>query len=217
VGSEGGHGVTIATVKVPDAALEVARTVGITRANYAFSRDLKNFGNDLLQSEQMANHIRGARCERAVEHYTGLPWHPAVGMLGGPDVGENIQVRSRPYPPGGDLAFRPARDADHHPFVLVWDCGDEFLILGWLWGYECRASSARLFPAGYKYVPPPYRDIATLTGELNYEVEECPLKLWEEAILQGYGVFRHVRANNGGIVTGNRASRRIEYKSLQGK
>jgi hypothetical protein len=48
----------------------------------------------------------------------------------------------------------------------------------------------------------------------GYEVEECPLKLWEDAILQGYGVFRQVRANNGGIVSGNRASRRIEYKSL---
>ena len=51
----------------------------------------------------------------------------------------------------------------------------------------------------------------------GYEVEECPLKLWEHAILQGYRVFRQVRANNGGIVIGNRASRQIEYKSLQGK
>jgi NTP pyrophosphatase (non-canonical NTP hydrolase) len=51
----------------------------------------------------------------------------------------------------------------------------------------------------------------------GYEVEECPLKLWEDAILQGYTVFRQVRANNGGTVIGNRANRRIEYRSLQGK
>lgn len=46
----------------------------------------------------------------------------------------------------------------------------------------------------------------------GYEVQSCPLKLWETAILQGYEVFRQVRANNGGIVIGSRARRRITYK-----
>lgn len=48
----------------------------------------------------------------------------------------------------------------------------------------------------------------------GYEVEECPLKLWEDAILQGYSVFRQVRANGGGVVLGSRSARRIEYKPL---
>jgi NTP pyrophosphatase (non-canonical NTP hydrolase) len=48
----------------------------------------------------------------------------------------------------------------------------------------------------------------------GYEVEACPLKLWEDAIMQGYEVFRQVRASNGGIVIGSRASRRITYKPL---
>jgi NTP pyrophosphatase (non-canonical NTP hydrolase) len=48
----------------------------------------------------------------------------------------------------------------------------------------------------------------------GYEVEVCPLKLWEEAVLQGYAVFREVRARNGGIVVGNRASRTIIYRPL---
>jgi hypothetical protein len=48
----------------------------------------------------------------------------------------------------------------------------------------------------------------------GYEVQECPLKLWEDAILQGYEVFRLVRANNGGVVVGSRAERRIVYKPL---
>jgi NTP pyrophosphatase (non-canonical NTP hydrolase) len=48
----------------------------------------------------------------------------------------------------------------------------------------------------------------------GYEVDACPLKLWEDAILQGYGVFRQVRANNGGVVIASRADRRITYKSL---
>ena len=50
----------------------------------------------------------------------------------------------------------------------------------------------------------------------GYEVEACPLKLWEDAILQGYEVFRKVRASNGGIIVGNRADRRVTYKLLKG-
>lgn len=48
----------------------------------------------------------------------------------------------------------------------------------------------------------------------GYEVEQCPLGLWEEAILQGYSVFREVRDNNGGIVIGNRENREISYRPL---
>ena len=48
----------------------------------------------------------------------------------------------------------------------------------------------------------------------GYEVEACPLNLWERAILDGYKVFRQVRGNNGGIVVGNRAARTIEYKLM---
>jgi hypothetical protein len=48
----------------------------------------------------------------------------------------------------------------------------------------------------------------------GYEVEDCPLKLWEDAILQGYSVFRSIKANNGGIIVGNRADRKISYREL---
>jgi NTP pyrophosphatase (non-canonical NTP hydrolase) len=59
-------------------------------------------------------------------------------------------------------------------------------------------------------------DLLKVVGQFvsGYEVEACPLKLWEDAILQGYGVFRQLRANNGGIVVGNRASRKVDYKPL---
>lgn len=48
----------------------------------------------------------------------------------------------------------------------------------------------------------------------GYEVDACPLKLWEDAILQGYAVFRQVRDNNGGIVIGDRINRKISFKPL---
>lgn len=50
----------------------------------------------------------------------------------------------------------------------------------------------------------------------GYEVEACPLKLWESAILQGYAVFRDVLRHNGGIVVGNRKDRTIKYKAQAG-
>lgn len=48
----------------------------------------------------------------------------------------------------------------------------------------------------------------------GYEVEKCPLKLWERAILDGYKVFRQVRDRNGGIVVGDREARTITYRSI---
>ncbi len=59
-------------------------------------------------------------------------------------------------------------------------------------------------------------DLLKTVGQFvsGYEVDACPLKLWEDAILQGYGVFRQLRANSGGIITGDRTQRRIEYRPL---
>lgn len=49
----------------------------------------------------------------------------------------------------------------------------------------------------------------------GYEVEKCPLKLWEKAILEGYAVFRQLKANEGGWIIGNREQRTIKYMSLE--
>lgn len=46
----------------------------------------------------------------------------------------------------------------------------------------------------------------------GYEVQACPLRLWERAILDGYSVFRQVQKHNGGIVVGCRKTRTIQYK-----
>ncbi|MGE8670238.1 MAG: nucleoside triphosphate pyrophosphohydrolase family protein [Achromobacter mucicolens] len=46
----------------------------------------------------------------------------------------------------------------------------------------------------------------------GYEVDRCPLKLWERAIIQGYDVFRKVRASQGGWIVGDRAMRTVRYE-----
>ncbi|MBL0511941.1 nucleoside triphosphate pyrophosphohydrolase family protein [Aeromonas caviae] len=49
----------------------------------------------------------------------------------------------------------------------------------------------------------------------GYEVEKCPLKLWEKAILDGYAVFRQLKKNQGGWIIGNRIERTIKYMPLE--
>lgn len=48
----------------------------------------------------------------------------------------------------------------------------------------------------------------------GYEVEACPLRSWEIAILKGYEVFRRVRDHWGGIIVADRAQRTVEYQPL---
>lgn len=49
----------------------------------------------------------------------------------------------------------------------------------------------------------------------GYEVEKCPLKLWERAILDGYAVFRQLKENQGGWIIGDREQRTITYMPLE--
>lgn len=49
----------------------------------------------------------------------------------------------------------------------------------------------------------------------GYEVEDCPLKLWESSILQGYSVFRQVREARGGWVIGDRSARSLRFEPLE--
>lgn len=57
--------------------------------------------------------------------------------------------------------------------------------------------------------------LKTVAGFVRgYEVDKCPLSLWEHAILEGYDVFRQVKANGGGVVVGDRQARTIQYRPL---
>lgn len=51
----------------------------------------------------------------------------------------------------------------------------------------------------------------------GYEVEKCPLYLWEKAVLEGYRVFRLVRDNKGGTVVCDKINRTIAYRPPEGK
>lgn len=48
----------------------------------------------------------------------------------------------------------------------------------------------------------------------GFEVSKCPLYLWEKSILEGFRVFRQVKANSGGIIIGDREKRTIDYQAF---
>jgi hypothetical protein len=48
----------------------------------------------------------------------------------------------------------------------------------------------------------------------GYEVERCPLWLWEKAILDGYRAFRCLREQRKGIIIADLLSRSIEFKPI---
>jgi NTP pyrophosphatase (non-canonical NTP hydrolase) len=49
----------------------------------------------------------------------------------------------------------------------------------------------------------------------GYEVEACPLWQWEQAILEGFSVFRKLRAYRCGIVTADLTARTITFAELR--
>jgi hypothetical protein len=48
----------------------------------------------------------------------------------------------------------------------------------------------------------------------GYEAENCPLWLWEEAILNGYKVFREMRKHRSGLVSIDLIERKIWFDAL---
>lgn len=82
-------------------------------------------------------HIEGAIGESVFAEVTGQHWHASVNApKSKPDVGLDWQVRTRSrhwY----DLLVRPD-DADGQRFALVTTEDGEYIVWGWLWGFEAK-------------------------------------------------------------------------------
>ncbi len=48
----------------------------------------------------------------------------------------------------------------------------------------------------------------------GYEVHKCPLWLWEEAILQGYVVFRQLRSHRRGLIIADMHNRTLQFQEI---
>ncbi len=80
------------------------------------------------------------------------------------------------------------------------------------WVFSCAKDLG--FFAGQNKVP---LGLLKTVGEFvsGFEASRCPLKLWERAILDGFAVFREVKATEGGWVIGNRGTRTLSYEPLE--
>jgi hypothetical protein len=136
--------------------------IGKDRHAYARAKKLKHRG----PTEDIAeHHIMGALGEAAVAKHFRLPWKPAVGIVGGVDVGGIIEVRATRIPGLGDLRIEPP-DKDDLPYVLVHMRDDNTAkLVGWLYGREGK-SNEKFWNAksGAWWVKPPYRPISELMG-----------------------------------------------------
>lgn len=80
-------------------------------------------------------------------------------------------------------------------------------IVAWIFG---RAKAAGFFQIHRKVA---YSQLKTITQFVHgLEVEQCPPRLWERAILAGCDVFSAVRRNRGGVVIGHLGRRTLLYR-----
>lgn len=78
--------------------------------------------------------VDGARAERAVVEWTGLPW---TDVVSGPDVGVDLQVRSTRHRTGHLPLKRSAPVGWRYVLVIVGERG-RFYVAGWLCGRCCK-------------------------------------------------------------------------------
>jgi len=141
--------------------LSRATEAGRQRQDYARSRNLKHYGNKADYS--VGKDIIGCIGECAAAKFFGLKWSPQIGVYNAVDVGGVLEVRARNIPgTGRDMAYRPD-DKDHLPYVLVHVFQDNGVrLIGWLYGHEAREAGPWCEAKRVWFVPPPYRDIASL-------------------------------------------------------
>ena len=121
---------------VPD--YEVAVRVGIAQQKRAERRGYSDKWNKDRKArsfdEGAIAHIIGAAGEIAFCRWYGVEYEPRMNGFKGPDVGTNIQVRTRRN--RNDLFIRPL-DANKHIYVLALVDGfRDFYLAGWIVGAD---------------------------------------------------------------------------------
>lgn len=80
--------------------------------------------------------IEGALTEMAYAKFRNVYYGHPVNNFKGPDVGENVQIRST-HIETGSLIFRPA-DHETDYYVLVVGRMPTYRIVGWMLGADCK-------------------------------------------------------------------------------
>lgn len=81
-------------------------------------------------------HLTGAAGEIAVAKALGVYWPPSVGTFKAPDIGSDVQVRTRTQD-SHELIVRPDDSSDDF-YVLVIGRLPSFRIVGWIHGAQAK-------------------------------------------------------------------------------
>lgn len=122
------------SVELTRIEIEFAKLLGIERHHGALGsgrKDAHGFDGDPLEI-----HIAGVAGEMAFCKCLGMYFMPTIDTYKSPDVGDNIQVRTRSEK-WHDLLVRP-NDKDEDKFVLVVGKMPIFSVIGWAYGSEAK-------------------------------------------------------------------------------
>jgi len=105
----------------------VLRRMQRLKSGYAYTHGLK-------PGSEWQTMIEGCLTERAVAKYLKLHWG-GCGQINDVDV-DHVEVRSTSYEKGHLIIHKS--DADNRKFYFVTGIDGNYIIRGWIWGYEAK-------------------------------------------------------------------------------
>jgi hypothetical protein len=116
--------------------MELAVGVGVRR-QLAALRDNRPDKHG-YEGDGFSIHIHGAGGEMAFAKFAGLYWNGSVDTFKSPDLGSNIQVRTRSGVGGREDLIVRANDRSEDVFVLVVGQMPNYTVVGWRSGMFCK-------------------------------------------------------------------------------
>ena len=101
------------------------------------NRNLRQaYGASPSPSKSLMMHFDGVKGEMVAAKSINHHWVPTVNTFSAPDIGSNIQVRTRSRD-DYQLIVRN-KDADDEIFILVRGKGVTYTVVGWVYGHEAK-------------------------------------------------------------------------------
>lgn len=133
--------------------IRTARDVGIRHAEVMIAQKTRNHGAEAARSDYN-RYITGAIGEYAVAREFNLFWDERVGIKGGHDVGDLLDVKTKRLGTSEQRLNVGRHEPDETPCILVHLDGADALLIGWVYAREGRACGTWEEFKGYWYIEP---------------------------------------------------------------
>lgn len=120
--------------------------VGVARHMEALTSGCRP--KEMIAEHSIYIHMVGAWGEIAAAKQLGRYWLPTINAFKAPDIGENIQVRTRQRH-SYELIIRDDDNPDHVYFLLTCEHPPVFIMHGWVIGRNARRDEWRRDHGGY--------------------------------------------------------------------